>query len=304
MLVDDGLIERISGKGTVVLPEGGRQGDKSQNLEYISIIVDEISEYFGMMLSALEMELRKQNIKMLVFCHHMSCATERDAFERASTMPDSLVLLHPVDIETPWLNNHRGAERTIIVASSKNNSIPQIFTDDAAGSRIATQSLLNLGYKKIAHICSDYKAAGMLRKNGYIDALKTADISVDDTLIENGSFSVEGGYSACSKLLQSHPDCRSFFCANDNSAFGAIQALREQGHRFGRDYSIIGFGNLPSGSTIGLSSVNQNIDRQISRLINLLEEFTLTGAINNAKHVIPTELIIRESCIKSHMSTT
>ena len=38
------------------------------------------------------------------------------------------------------------------------------------------------------------------------------------------------------------------------SAFGAIAYLRDNGLEFGKDYAIIGYGNIPASSYLGLST--------------------------------------------------
>ncbi len=305
-LVADSLVIREGGKGTTVIysRNTGPLPNTKENIEQVCVIVDSLNEYYANVVSELERVLRKRKIRTQIFCHDLDRTTEQDMFRTAMSIPKSLIFLFPSSSTLPWMNTHAPLHNIVIGGYITNIDAPQICSEDSRGSMLATTLLINHGHRKIGHISSDFKTSGRLRKIGYTKALQAASIAFDDTLVENGSYTFEGGYSACKRILSAHPDCRAFFCASDFSAFGAIKYLKEANLWVGRDYSIIGYGNVQASAFLGLSSVDQNIDKQINQFLNFLEEYTLTGSITKGEYLIPTNLVLRESCIKTHVSTS
>lgn len=51
----------------------------------------------------------------------------------------------------------------------------------------------------------------------------------------DGDFTELGGREAVNKILKSHDDINVIYCENDNSAFGAIEALEAAGYKVGSD---------------------------------------------------------------------
>ena len=61
----------------------------------------------------------------------------------------------------------------------------------------------------------------------------------------DGEWSIESGYAAMLKLLKQDREFTAVFTHNDDMAFGAIRALKENGFEVPRDVSVIGFDNNP-----------------------------------------------------------
>lgn len=63
-----------------------------------------------------------------------------------------------------------------------------------------------------------------LRKQGFIEAI-TASSHIEIAASETANWHSDEAFSVVSNLLQQTPDVNAIFCANDNMALGAIQAL-------------------------------------------------------------------------------
>lgn len=55
----------------------------------------------------------------------------------------------------------------------------------------------------------------------------------------------EGAYHAMQRYLKEHPAPHAIFSSGDILAYGAVQALRENGLRVPEDVSVIGFDDEP-----------------------------------------------------------
>lgn len=298
-LEEENFLLRKSGVGTTVIYSKNSYTFTVKNkITNIYFITEEIDDFTSEILNKLEVECRKRDIIVSFCCHHRDKNIEHQVYDKAVSHKNSIIILTPTTSLLKWINFSIGLDRTIIFDGYiEGLNCPQILSDDISGSYNAVKYLAAMGHKKIAHISSDFKITGENRKKGYLKAIKDFNLVNDPTLIENGAYLIEGSYFALEKINKKHPDCKAFFCANDYSAYGAIELLREKNLYPGKDYSIIGYGDYKVSEVLDLTSVNQQVDK-ICRQINiLLDEYHSKGFLSKSIYNIPTELRIRKSCI-------
>lgn len=122
--------------------------------------------------------------------------------------------------------------------------VPCIVPDERQGGRLAAQTLLAAGHRRIGFINgpNSYPAsAGRLR--GYLDAHKAYRAKVDERLIRTGDWWQESATNHTSELLDLPDPPTALFCANDWMAMGAYDAIKERGLRIPADIAVIGFDN-------------------------------------------------------------
>jgi LacI family repressor for deo operon, udp, cdd, tsx, nupC, and nupG len=123
-------------------------------------------------------------------------------------------------------------------------TIPLVQVDNRLGARLATEHLLGLGHRRIAHVSGTHERISEERLVGYRGALADAGIEPDPSLVAPGHFTEQGGHAAMSTLLESGARFSAVFCANDLSAMGALHAILSSGRRVPSDLSIVGFDDL------------------------------------------------------------
>lgn len=183
----------------------------------------------------------------------------------------------------------------------KDNDV--ILVDNFKGGYEATQYLIQLGHKRIACITGPSRLTPSAdRVGGYRKALKDAGIQIDADCIVPGDFQVEGGESAMQQLLALKNVPTAVFACNDMMALGAMRALRKAGLSAPNDMSLIGFDNIALTSVVSpaLTTVAQPMfeiaKSSFESLITRMQE--KTSALPARKIILPTKLIIRESCKK------
>jgi LacI family transcriptional regulator len=82
------------------------------------------------------------------------------------------------------------------------------------------------------------------RAIGYGMALREAGIEPDTRLSEGDNLGTAGGYRACQRLLAAGQPFSAIFCANDETAIGAMRALYEAGLAVPGDVSVVGFDDI------------------------------------------------------------
>jgi LacI family transcriptional regulator len=117
-----------------------------------------------------------------------------------------------------------------------------IVPGEVAGAFTATQHLIAKGHRRIGLINGEpWMEASSDRFKGYRQALATADIAFDPTLLRNGDWLPLQGHQLALELLRSPDPPTAIFCANDLMAMGALEAAAELGMRVPDDVSIMGY---------------------------------------------------------------
>jgi LacI family transcriptional regulator, galactose operon repressor len=135
-----------------------------------------------------------------------------------------------------------------------------VTVDHRRGARLATEHLVELGHRHIAHLSGPPNVTSSReRRAGWRQAMRKAGLA--PTLVEEGDFSEDSGYAAARRLLDSEADCTAVFAANDLSAIGLLRAFTEAGIRVPRDVSVVGFDgiHLTRYTTPRLTTVAQPI---------------------------------------------
>ena len=110
------------------------------------------------------------------------------------------------------------------------------------GGELATAALIAAGHKRIAFISGEpWMEASDQRMEGYERALRAARLPVDPSLIVEGNFLPSGGRRATLALLDHGPRPDAIFCANDLTAVGCYEALKERGERPGETIAVMGY---------------------------------------------------------------
>lgn len=185
--------------------------------------------------------------------------------------------------------------------------IPGVRTltiDDVAVARLATEHLIALGHRRIAHIGGQLEFdldfhLPTNRRIGYEGALRDAGIEIDPRLFAAADFTIRGGYHAAKQLLGvPHDRPTAIFAASDEMAIGCILAARDLGMVVPRDVSIIGIDDYDLSDFFGLSTVAQFPRGQGEKAVEILMEQLEPGpdaAPAASMTQLPFELRVRSS---------
>ncbi len=180
------------------------------------------------------------------------------------------------------------------------NTANCVFADNAGGAIQAVEYLIGLGYSKIGFINGPLSTQTSFDKmQGYLSALQKHGIEFDKSLVEAGDFSAESGFEAMNKLLNRNEDLQAVFVGFDGMSIGAKKAISERGLKVSEDISMVGFEDSwiathfdPPLTTIKIFKYEIGI-----AATRMLFELIAGRSLGKPKKVmIPTELVIRQSC--------
>jgi len=175
-----------------------------------------------------------------------------------------------------------------------------IAVDNAGGAESAVNYLISLGHKKIAHITGDVATqAAALRLEGYENALKKNNIALNQEYIFKTDYSRGQARGAAGEIFKMTNGPTAVFVASDAMALEVMAVSRELGKNIPNDLSIVGFDDNPSGlyGPVALTTVRQPLIRMAEEGVKELNRLMISKKGEKIRKIIlPTELVVRESC--------
>lgn len=166
--------------------------------------------------------------------------------------------------------------------------------DQVLGARIATDHLLDLGHRSVAHVSGppDWTEAAQ-RREGWQQAHAARGLLPGPELA--GDWSAGSGYEAGRRIAAS-PDVTAVFAANDGMALGVLKALHEAGRKVPADVSVVGFDDVPEAAFYwpALTTVAQAFSELGRRAVDLTVR-ALSGEDRPAADLARPELVVRAS---------
>ena len=124
----------------------------------------------------------------------------------------------------------------------------------------------------------------------------------NESFIKIGAFTSDCGYKYMNEILDSSEYPSAFFLANDSIAIGAYKAVEEHKLSIPEDISIVGFNDISIAQYMSppLTTVKIYTDFMGETTVSLLMERIRDGRKLSKKVILPTELVIRKSCIEKN----
>ncbi len=215
---------------------------------------------------------------------------------------DGLMVISPLHSETRsrYLQELRAAGHPLIFIGSGELG-PTIVADNRSGILEALHHLVAHGHHQIAFIAGsrdDFEGDSGERLQAYYDGVLQHGLAADSRLIAWGQHYYATGYAAMREILASGVPFTAVIASNDESALGALRALREAGLRIPQDVALIGFDDRPESAvqTPPLSSVRIPLRKLGYRAVEVLWRYLTGRAETLESNVVPVYLMARESC--------
>jgi LacI family transcriptional regulator len=274
---------------------------RSRRTNVIGLIVPDVADSFSIqVMKGVNQAIFELDYDLIIYTS--GSIKKRSAAEREQYFVSLLngSVTDGVIIVTPAATSFSTAAPVVTI--DPNNECPECLTvigTNHAGAMAAMEHLISLGHRRIGFIGGrpDLQSA-QRRLQGYQDALRQANIPVDQDLIATGDFTTETGRLCARNLLSLSDPPTAIFAANDQSAMGTIEATCEMGLRVPEDLSVIGFDNIPEAAYYdpALTTIDQFIEEMgrvaTGKLIDLIQGQPLESDL----YKVPTQLVVRDSC--------
>ena len=276
------------------------------------IVPDLLHPFFAQVAKALSTAIRQKGYSLIVSSSEEDAEWERSEIRQLLGRRLDALVIASTDASPEQFERMQRKRELFVLIDRNFPGIAANFVgvDDEAAGRIATEHLLDIGCRHVAHIRGRDNSTGMGRFEGYRKALAKRSLPVKDDYVVSRSRvdnnSMEQGAEAMRLLLRRNPRPDGVFCYNDPLAMGALNAIIEAHLRVPEDIAVIGCGNLLYDDClrVGLSSIDQR-----STQIGELAAEILLSLIESKKMpkvrqcILEPALVIRPSTMRNRAAT-
>lgn len=199
------------------------------------IVPDLIHPFFAEVARSLGTTLRKQGLYLLICSSESDPELERMQVEHLLSRRLDAIVIAPIGSDEEVLQNVV-TSRTPLILIDRKVDIPYshfVGANDFMVGAMATEHLIEMGCRRIAHLRGPDNSVGTKRLEGYKKALSKAGIAFNPKLVTSISSgdvdSKAQGAEFTRRLLAGTPKPDGLFCFSDPMAIGAMQSALETG---------------------------------------------------------------------------
>ncbi|MDQ0419527.1 DNA-binding LacI/PurR family transcriptional regulator [Peteryoungia aggregata LMG 23059] len=203
------------------------------------------------LLTALTRECEKRGVRVVAHSGGESLNAQEIIDGAKAVYADGIVLVYD---DNPKLLRTLAASGIAVVllnGEDPSMSVDTVTPGNRYAARLATEWLLSRGHQNILHLTWRGRGTITRRVDGFLDAYRERQLPA-----ELGRVYIADGYKpsdgeAAVRLLLSEEGglggATALFCASDNLAVGALQALQAHGIRVPEDVAVVGFDGVALG---------------------------------------------------------
>jgi LacI family transcriptional regulator len=270
--------------------------------QVIGLLVPELdTSYIGEILRGIDEEIGAAGYDLMLYTTHRRRTRESIFVNSITTgMTDGLLMVLPVD-PAAYVTSIRRRDFPFVLIDHEglDDEGPSVGATNRQGARQAMDYLIGLGHRRIGFITGNLEMdCAHERLAGVRESLADHGIPLDESLIVTGNFHKPLAFQRTRELLALADPPTAIFAANDVSAFGAMDAIRDLGLRVPDDISVIGFDDIPDAqtSTPALTTIRQPMREMGASATRMLLDHIAGEHHTNQRIELPTELIIRGTC--------
>ncbi|MBM7590791.1 catabolite control protein A [Brevibacillus fulvus] len=230
-------------------PNAVARGLASKKTTTVGVIIPDISSLFYSELARGIEDIATMYKYNIILCN--SDQRLEKELQLINTLLEKQVdglLFMGADIKEDHLDTFSTASVPIVLAATRDpdSLLPSVTINHFQAAYDATQTLIERGHKRIAMIASPPSdpLAGLLRFEGYKQALHDAGLPLHDELVTGGNYFYQSGLNAMNSFLQLAEPPTAVFATSDEMAVGAIHAVQDAGLRVPDDIEVIGYDNI------------------------------------------------------------
>lgn len=242
-------------------PSASAQNLSRRETNTIGVVVPELDNtFFTEVLAGVAEVVDENNFTMIV------CNTSNDGEKEKAAL--SMMEQQRVRgvIFTPAIGYSDAAAEKSIRLQLKNLNVPVVLVDreiqnvqwdgvfyeNFQSGYLATEHLIHSGKKKIGIITGDMDLKHARdRYQGYIQAMEDYHLTVNETYVYEGDYTVQGSYEITRRIIQTQDWPEGLVLSNNLTTLGYVKAIRELGKELDQEIKVVGIDHIPILDTIG-----------------------------------------------------
>lgn len=235
-------------------PSGTARNLALQRTRVIGFLVRDISDpNFPELAKGIVVRAREQGYSVMFFDSELNPEMELEATRIMQSQEVDGIIVPFFDEgleELQWLHK-QGLPVVRIYRENPHPEISTVAIDNVGSAITATEHLISLGHRTIAHLARDQTAfSGQERLQGFRTAMRRHGLTVSPEHIIETAPTRAAGREAMTALLQTRPRPTAVFIAKDQIAIGAYDAIADAGLSIPEDISIIGHDDIEAGTVL------------------------------------------------------
>ena len=288
-------------------PNPAAQGMRAASTRAVGVMVPDLSNpLFASTVAAAEEVLYRSGYTMILTNSRDRPETEREILTLFRRRRFDGMIVTPSREDDPAILELLSAAAMPAVLLERECALPidSVATDHHAGALQAVRHLLGLGHRRIGLVTVTRAALpGRSRGLAYVAAHKAAGVPVDPALMSFDGFLPDAGYHAAYRMLVS-PRPPTAIVAGANQMPDVLKAVRTLKLAVPKRLSLVVVGDTGMASLFHppLTAVRWEL-RKVGAAAAELLLARLAGTAGDAsprRVVLPTELVLRQSCAKPH----
>jgi LacI family transcriptional regulator len=189
----------------------------------------------------------------------------------------------------------------LVAGSPDEPSVDVVDADNRSGTKALVSHLVEAhGATRLFYVAGPEDAPDACARRSAFDEVVAEHPDVTACGTSEGRFSAISGKLAAQQILAGRPGDLpdAVVCANDQMAIGVMRELEASGLRVPGDIAVVGFDDIYPGILIipALTTVRQPMRLLGQRASSLLLERIADPSLPHRVELLPTELVVRESC--------
>ena len=230
------------------------------------IVPDLVYPFFAQVAKGISAKLRAQDYSLIISSSEDDPNMERREIDQMLARRVDALILASVQSSAESLNKMQDRGIPCVLLDRKPPGVSANFVgiDDVNAGMIATNHLIEMGCKTIAHIGGSDVSTALDRQSGYSIALAQRGLGLPpEYIVKYGHGDDAGdasGYNLMKQLLQLKPRPDGVFCNDDPIAMGALRAILDAGLQIPKDIAVVGCGNVHYDDLlkVPLTSIDQD----------------------------------------------
>jgi LacI family transcriptional regulator len=211
------------------------------------------------------------------------------------------LILHDRVLEPDQMDRLSRQLPIVTLAGFATPTTANVHGDNKSGMRALSRHLLrDHGYGSLGYLGGYADSPDSIERREVLETeAAAAGATLEYGLEWQGYYHASGGAQVINQLLEAGRALpRAIVCANDQTAFGVMSALRKRGLSVPGQVAVTGFDDIPLARHLrtSLTTVRQPIKQMGTTAFDVLYSMLNRERLPARDIVLPTELIRRESC--------
>ncbi len=182
-----------------------------------------------------------------------------------------------------------------VVGADHRMQLDQVRFDAASAEFRATRYVIEQGHRRIAFVGDTTYPWFSGRHEGYLEAMRSANLPPLDCVFPREGNYAEYGDWAAARILEMSPRPTAIMAANDEIAYGLWRTLRRLGVNVPHEISLVGFDDREEALLMDPPLTTVSVPKELigESLMKLLLEKLERPESPLGERIIPTELAVR-----------